>query len=241
VLALGRRRPGTVWSLLHHEPILLNPPLRCRDTIGIVAAVASALAASGAFIVESSHFGDEGTCLFFMRTVFRTAGPRFPTLEDFRVAPAPVVQRFEMRMTRHDAAERMKVMLAVSRHGHCLNHLLHRRHSGELPVEVVGVVSNHDDMRCLAEWYGLSYCHLPLQGDKPAQEAGLVEALRAEGVECLTRCTVFGLYDHGFAAALQTVRGVVRERLWKVRAQRTSWPSAPSSGRCRSRTTTARG
>ncbi len=47
------------------------------------------------------------------------------------------------------------------------------------------------------------------------------EALRAAGVECHTRCTVFGLYDHGFAAAVQTVGGVVRERLWKIRAGRT--------------------
>jgi sarcosine oxidase, subunit alpha len=47
-----------------------------------------------------------------------------------------------------------------------------------------------------------------------------VEALRAAGVECHTRCTVFGLYDHGFAAAVQTVGGIVRERLWKIRAGR---------------------
>ena len=46
------------------------------------------------------------------------------------------------------------------------------------------------------------------------------DALRAAGVECHTRCTVFGLYDHGLAAAVQTVGGVVRERLWKVRARR---------------------
>ncbi|OYU97866.1 MAG: sarcosine oxidase subunit alpha family protein, partial [Burkholderiales bacterium PBB5] len=46
-------------------------------------------------------------------------------------------------------------------------------------------------------------------------------ALRAAGVECHTRCTVYGLYDHGLAAAVQTVGGAVRERLWKIRAQRT--------------------
>ena len=117
--------------------------LRCRDMIGIVAAVASALAGSEAFIVESSHFGDDGTGLFFMRTVFRASGPRFRSLEDFRLVLVPVVQRFEMQMTLHDAAERMKVMLAVSKHGHCLNHLLHRWHSGELPVEVVGATAHY--------------------------------------------------------------------------------------------------
>jgi NADPH-dependent 2,4-dienoyl-CoA reductase/sulfur reductase-like enzyme len=47
------------------------------------------------------------------------------------------------------------------------------------------------------------------------------DALRAAGVECQTRCTVYGLYDHGLATAVQTVGGAVRERLWKIRAQRT--------------------
>ncbi|CAD5374525.1 Formyltetrahydrofolate deformylase [Rubrivivax sp. A210] len=158
--------------------------IRCRDAVGIVAAVASALASSEAFITESSHFGDEGTGLFFMRTVFRPTGTRFVTLEDFRVALAPVVQRFEMQLQLFDAMRRMKVMLAVSKHGHCLNHLLHRWHSGELPIEVVGVVSNHDEMRRLVDWYGLPYHHLPA-GDKPAQEARLLEHFSEAGAELL--------------------------------------------------------
>lgn len=186
----------------------MSPPtyiltLRCCDTIGIVAAVASALAASEAFIVESSHFGDDGTGLFFMRTVFRASGQRFRNLEDFRLALAPVVQRFEMQMTLHDAAERMKVMLAVSKHGHCLNHLLHRWHSGELPVEVVGVVSNHDDMRRLAEWYSLPYHHLPLQGDKPAQEAGLFEVFARSGAELLVLARYMQVLSDGLCGRLE--------------------------------------
>ena len=53
--------------------------VRCRDAVGIVAAVASALACADAFITESSHFGDEDTGQFFMRTVFRPQGPSFTT------------------------------------------------------------------------------------------------------------------------------------------------------------------
>jgi len=159
--------------------------IRCRDAVGIVAAVASALAGADAFITESAHFGDEGTGLFFMRTVFRPTGDRFRTIEDFRVALAPVAQRFGMHADLHDAARRMKVLLAVSRHGHCLNHLLHRWHSDELPVDVVGVVSNHDDLRRVVEWYGLPYHHLPVQGDKAAQEAQLLARFEASGAELL--------------------------------------------------------
>jgi formyltetrahydrofolate deformylase len=159
--------------------------IRCRDAVGIVAAVASALAASDAFISESSHFGDDGTGLFFMRTVFHPVGERFTTLDDFRVALAPVARRFDMQLALYDATQRMKVLVAVSRHGHCLNHLLHRWHSGELPVDVVGVVSNHDDMRRLVEWYGLPYHLLAPDGGKPAQEAQLAERFEASGAGLL--------------------------------------------------------
>jgi formyltetrahydrofolate deformylase len=159
--------------------------VRCRDATGIVAAVASALADAEAFITESSHYGDPGTGLFFMRTVFRPAGSAFRSRDDFITALKPVALRFAMQIELHDAARRMKVMLAVSKHLHCLNHLLHRWHSDELPVDVVGVVSNHDDARRLSEWYGLTYHHLPLQGDKPAQEAQLLERVASSGAELL--------------------------------------------------------
>jgi formyltetrahydrofolate deformylase len=159
--------------------------LRCQDAVGLVAAVSSALASSEAFITESSHYGDAGTGLFFMRNVFHPTGTRFTTLEDFRLVLAPVVQRFQMQLTLHAAAQRMKVMLAVSKHGHCLNHLLHRWHSDELPVDVVGVVSNHEDLRRLVDWYGLPFHHLPMQGDKAAQEAALLAAFEGSGAELL--------------------------------------------------------
>jgi len=152
--------------------------------LGIVAAVASALADSEAFITESSHYGDAGTGLFFMRTVFRAVGTRFTTLGDFRIALAPVAQRFDMSVGLHVAATRLKVMLAVSQHGHCLNHLLHQWQAGELPIDVVGVVSNHEDLRRLVEWYGIGFHHLPIVGaDKPAQETRLLDAIAASGAE----------------------------------------------------------
>jgi formyltetrahydrofolate deformylase len=159
--------------------------IRCRDAAGIVAAVSSALAGSGAFITESSHFGDAETGLFFMRTVFRASGASPATIDDFQAALDPVAKRFDMELNLHDKDRRMRVMLAVSKHGHCLNHLLHRWHAEELPIEVAGVVSNHDDMRSLVEWYGLAYHHLPTNGDKLAQEARLLHSFESSGAELL--------------------------------------------------------
>ena len=70
------------------KPYILT--VRCRDAVGIGAAVASALAAADAFIIESSHYGDEDTGLFFMRTVFRPTGTRFTSRGNFTTVMAPV-------------------------------------------------------------------------------------------------------------------------------------------------------
>jgi formyltetrahydrofolate deformylase len=158
--------------------------IRCQDAVGIVAAVASALAAAEAFITESSHFGDPQTGLFFMRTVFRPTSDRFHNREHFLEVMAPVGRRFAMDVQLHRADEPMKVLIAVSRHGHCLNHLLNRWHAGELPIAPVGVVSNHDDLRRMVEWYGIPFHHLPIaDGDKAGQEAELLALVERSGAE----------------------------------------------------------
>ncbi len=159
--------------------------LRCRDAAGISAAVSSALTSSSAFITESSQFGDADTGMFFMRTVFSAPGAPSATLASVRAALAPVEKRFEMQTALHDKSTPMPIMLAVSKHGHCLNHLLHRWHSRELPVEVVGVVSNHEDMRGLVEWYGLPYHYLPMRDEKASQERQFLETFESSGAQLL--------------------------------------------------------
>ena len=73
------------------------------------------------------------------------------------------------------------MLIAVSKFGHCLYDLLHRWRAGQLRVEIVGVLSNHEDMRSFVEWSGIPYHHLPVEkGLKAEQEArflGLIEDL----------------------------------------------------------------
>lgn len=159
--------------------------IRCRDAVGIVAAVASALAAADAFITESSHYGDEETGLFFMRTVFRPTGTHFQSRDDFLTALAPVRQRFDMDLGLYRRDQRMKVLIAVSKPGHCLNHLLHQWQSGELAIDVVGVLSNHRDHQRLTEWYDIPFHYLPMGADKTAQEAALYTVFEQTGAELL--------------------------------------------------------
>ena len=67
-----------------------------------------------------------------------------------------------MELQLYPVAQRARVLLMVSQHGHCLNDLLFRWRSGQLEVDIAGIVSNHPDFAALAQSYGIAFHHLPL-------------------------------------------------------------------------------
>ncbi|MGV1809893.1 ACT domain-containing protein, partial [Rhizobium rhizogenes] len=115
----------------------------CTSRRGIVAAIANYLADQGCNIVDSSQFDDLDTGKFFMRVSFisEQGVGQEALVEGFK----PIAVKFEMEAEIHDTQKRMKVLLMVSRFGHCLNDLLYRWKIGALPIDIVGVVSNHFD------------------------------------------------------------------------------------------------
>jgi formyltetrahydrofolate deformylase len=150
--------------------------LVCPDRKGIVAAVAGFLSDRDASIVEAKQFNDQLTRRFYMRAVFTSVGPKFVKLEQLRAEFAKLATGYEMTWQIEDTAQRVRVLIAVSKLGHCLNDLLHRWRSGVLPVDIAGVVSNHEDLRGLVEWHQIPFHHLPVTADtRLAQEAALLE------------------------------------------------------------------
>ncbi|MCS6947003.1 MAG: formyltetrahydrofolate deformylase, partial [Steroidobacteraceae bacterium] len=109
-----------------------------------------------------------------------------PSIDELRRGFMPIAQRFHMDWRLQALTVRMRVLIAVSRRGHCLYDLLHRWRSGALAMDVVGVVSNHDDLRSFVEWNGLPYYHWPVTpATKAAQEARLLELIARERVDLL--------------------------------------------------------
>lgn len=158
--------------------------LRCPERKGIVAAVSDLLARHDLTISESSQYSDPSTDTFFMRVVFRPEAGITPDFAAVRANFAELADRFAMDWKFHDSTDRPRVLLAVSKFGHCLYDLLHRWRSGLLPVEIVGVFSNHDDMRSFVEWNGLPYHHLPVTRDtRDAQEAAIIDLVDTLAVD----------------------------------------------------------
>lgn len=152
--------------------------LSCVDRRGIVAAVASHLAQQGCTIRDSQQFGDEDTGHFFMRV--HAVSERGPLdAEALRSSFEPVAREFGLHWALHDLAAPHRLLVMVSRQGHCLNDLLYRSRTGALPAQIAAVVSNHEDLRSLVDWHGIPFHHVPVQpGDKEAAEERLRDLVK---------------------------------------------------------------
>lgn len=172
--AIGGGGPG--------QPGDVRPPryvltAYCPDTTGIVAAVSGFLASNHCLITELHHFDDQVSDLSFIRAVFHDNGNGMPGMEALdRAFAETVAHPFAMTWRFHEAQRKCRVVLAVSGHGHCLNSILHRWSTGSLPIEVVAVVSNHQQMRSLVEWHGVPYYYFPvIDGRKAEQEQRIMD------------------------------------------------------------------
>ncbi|WP_183713099.1 formyltetrahydrofolate deformylase [Paraburkholderia tropica] len=160
--------------------------LSCADRPGIVHAVSGFLFERGSNILDSAQFGDSHTGEFFMRVHFQQVGGD-PGLDGLRDAFAPLADEFGMRWELHDANVKPRVVLMVSKIGHCLNDLLFRYRTGQLPIEIPAIISNHKDFYQLAASYNIPFHHFPLLGgtaaNKAAQEARVLEVVNREGAD----------------------------------------------------------
>ena len=175
-----------------------------QDRTGIVAAVSGLLAGLDGFILDSQQYADLESGRFFMRVAFAGAGQAFPAdAEALGAAFAPVAERFGMEWELVPADARLKLLIAVSKGSHCLNDLLHRWSTGALPVDISGVVSNHESCRRLTEWHGLPFHHLPVSAEnRESQEAAILALMQESGAELLVLARYMQVLSTGMADAL---------------------------------------
>ncbi|MFZ6050298.1 formyltetrahydrofolate deformylase [Pseudomonas sp. CR3202] len=150
--------------------------ISCPATSGIVAAVTTYLADKGCYISEMSQFDDDTSGRFFMRAVFRFNDQYDGDIEEVEQGFDAVARRFDMEWTLHSTVQPMRVLLMVSKYDHCLSDLLYRHQKGEMDMQITAIVSNHLDLRAMAEREGIRFIYLPVTKDtKAQQEAALMK------------------------------------------------------------------
>ncbi len=148
----------------------------CPSRRGIVAAISTYLAEHACNITDSAQFDDQETGQFFMRISFSPEDGA--SLEALREGFDKVAGPREMTWAFHDETEKMKVIIMVSRFGHCLNDLLYRVKIGALPIEIVAVISNHMDYQKLVVNADIPFhCIRVTKENKPEAEAAIMKVV----------------------------------------------------------------
>jgi formyltetrahydrofolate deformylase len=180
--------------------------LSCLDQRGIVHRVSGFLAEHGCNIIDSAQFGDAESKLFFMRVHFALEEAAVGEAA-LRAAFAALCAQMGMQGQLHDARAKPRVMLMVSKIGHCLNDLLFRYKSGLLAVEIPAIVSNHMDFYQLAASYNIPFHHLPLAAGAPAaakaaQEARVLELMASHQIDLVVLARYMQILSPGLCQAM---------------------------------------
>ncbi|MEJ2756791.1 MAG: formyltransferase family protein [Gammaproteobacteria bacterium] len=144
---------------------------QCPSRLGTVDVVTRSLAETENYIVAMNSFDDKATEIFSIRVEFRAlAGDQ--SIAHFRQCFENRAISFEMHWELTPPDHRTRTAIMVSKCDHCLNDLLYRYRTHELAIEIPLIISNHPDLKPLADWHGIPYFHVPVTPEtKPAQEA----------------------------------------------------------------------
>lgn len=151
----------------------------CPDRRGIVHAVSGVMLEPQLTILDSQQFGDASSGEFHLRMYVKREGEPIEVAQ-VRAAVEGVAEEFSMQWRVRDLADTHRLMVMVSKQGHCLNDLLFRTRTGQLPAEIAVIVSNHREFEALAQWYGIPFHHVPVTADTKAAAEDRVRELIAE-------------------------------------------------------------
>lgn len=157
--------------------------LSCKDQMGIVLGISSFIFNNGGDIVESAQFSDWETKNFFMRVSFQFKSSK---PHDFEKQLKSLADRFQITWELGTAEEKTRVLIMVSKASHCLSHLLHKYRTNALNIEIIGIVSNHKNLKNLADWHQIPFHYLPItETTKAKQEKKLLQILQNEKIDLL--------------------------------------------------------
>ena len=142
----------------------------CPDQVGIIARVAGFIADQGGNITASNQYEDVRSKTFFMRYGIELLDTE-KSADEFATTFRSLADELQMDWRLNDLAKRPRIVLLVSKFDHCLAYLLHRWKVGDLQFDIPCVISNHETLRELVEWYGIPFHHVPVPKESKAKQA----------------------------------------------------------------------
>jgi formyltetrahydrofolate deformylase len=177
--------------------------LSCPNRPGIVAAVSNHLFRSGCNILDASQFDDTESDRFFMRVVFNVVEGDI-SLDSLRESFKAVAEPFAMSFALKNRSERQRVLLLASKFDHCLADLLYRWRIGELPMDLVGIVSNHPrETYAHLDFSGVPFHHLRITKEtKLEQESELWNLVKSTKADLVVLARYMQVLSDALAAKL---------------------------------------
>ena len=174
----------------------------CEAGSGIIAAATTFLADRGCYISELSQFDDKDQGRFFLRARFHVESGAY-SLADLQGEFTAVSEKFGMDWSMLSAAEPCKTLIMVSKFDHCLADLMYRLQKGEINMEITAIVSNHKDLRPMAEREGIRFVYLPITADnKLEQEKALLDIVEETGTELVVLARYMQILSDGLCKSL---------------------------------------
>jgi len=189
----------------HNElPMNLNDfilTLSCPDRQGIVHGVTGVLLQHEGNIIDAQQFGDEETGRFFLRIHFHL--PEDVAIDPLKADFEVIAEKFSMQWAIHDPRRKARLLILVSRQGHCLNDLLFRVSSGQLYAEVTAVISNHPDFEPLVSSHGIPFKYLPVSPEtKASQESELLRFIEQQSIDLVVLARYMQILSPALCQAL---------------------------------------
>jgi len=175
----------------------------CPSRMGTTAAVTGFLASHRLYIMEMQQFDDTLTQRFFVRVTFCAVAGEALDLAALKVGFEDIARREQMQWDIHDGAQKSRVMILVSKLDHCLEDLLYRHRTGELRMDITGIVCNHPDMEPVARRHGVPFTHLPITAEtKRAQEEKLLAMINSTGTELVVLARFMQIFSDAMCRQL---------------------------------------
>lgn len=160
--------------------ILIN----CQDKTGIISSVTQFIHSHSGNVIYLDQHVDKSSNVFFMRLEIEFE-PEQVNINWFKDAfKETITLPYDMHWSLHLDSVRPKMALFVSKYNHCLYDLLGRHNSGELPVDIPFILSNHPDLKYIADQFNIPFHHVPFsKSDCQEAEAKQLALLKEHQVD----------------------------------------------------------